>query len=155
MINLDYVYRGTCCVCCGIPQISSKYFQTFNGKLVLHTVDHDLLRSLGGSNSVDNLNSMCYDCNHMRGNMFAELQQFLDWYNSGEEYPKFKNFSYLYENPNRVRARASVVKKEVTAPVLVSQNKSVPTRIVVIKGIQYQEYTHPMFGKSLIQVKDC
>ena len=39
-------------------------------------------------------------------------------------------------------------------PVLPSQNKSVPTRIVEMNGVKYQEYKHPLFGTSLIKIED-
>lgn len=164
MINPEVVYRNTCCACCGIPQVSQKYFQKLDGTLVVYTVDHDTLRSLGGSNSFDNLVSMCYDCNQTRSNLFAELQQFIDWYWSDTPLPVNKNFSYLNENPNYLTrnkvVNSSTKNKKATndefknIPVLVSKNKSVPTRIVQMNGSMYQEYSHPLFGKSLIKIEE-
>lgn len=176
MINEAIIYRNTCCACCGIPQVSPKYFQKLDGTLVRHTLDHDKLRSLGGSNSIDNLVSMCYDCNQTRADLFAGLQEYIDWYWSDEPLPKVKNFSYLREKPKStevfVKRGASVKrsgsflrlnkgfvdkssnKSADNIPVLPSQNKSVPTRIVEMNGVMYQEYKHPLFGTSLIKIED-
>jgi len=162
MINPEVIYRNTCCACCGIPQVSQKYFQKLDGTLVQHTVDHDLLRSLGGANTVDNLVSMCYDCNQTRSNLFAELPQYLDWYWSEEPLPTFKNYSYLNEKPFVKRDKHVVSSSylrlnkmnttEIT--ILPSKNNSVPTRIVVLNGSKYQEYKHPQFGTSLIKIEE-
>jgi hypothetical protein len=179
MINEAVIYRNTCCACCGIPQVSPKYFQKLDGTLVRHTLDHDKLRSLGGLNTADNLVSMCYDCNQTRGDLFAGLQEYIDWYWSEEPLPKVKNFSYLREKPKSaevfVKRGASVkrsgsflrlnkgfvhnstendIRPENNITVLPNQNKSVPTRIIEMNGVKYQEYKHPLFGKSLIKIED-
>jgi hypothetical protein len=107
---------------------------------------------------------MCYDCNQTRSNLFAELQQFIDWYWSDKPLPVKKNFSYLNENPNYLTrnkvVNSSTKNKKTTndevkkIPVLVSKNNSVPTRIVQMNGSMYQEYLHPLFGTSLIKIEE-
>lgn len=163
MIN-EAIYRNTCCACCGIPQVSSKYFQRMDGTLVRHTLDHDKLRSLGGSNSLDNLVSMCYYCNQTRADLFAGLQEYIDWYWSDEPLPKVKNFSYLREKPKSTEncsgsflrlnrsISTNVINTNIT--VLPSKTKSIPIRIIEINGVKYQEYKHPLFGTSLIKIED-
>lgn len=64
------------------------------------TVDHDLLKSLGGMDSGKNYNPMCYDCNQVRGNRFAEFKEFKEWYDAQETIDKVKglpdpNFCYV------------------------------------------------------------
>lgn len=164
MINDAIIYRNTCCACCGIPQVSPKYFRKMDGTLVRHTVDHDKLRSLGGSNSIENLVSMCYDCNQTRGDLFAGLQEYIDWYWSDEPLPKVKNFSYLRENPNNTdvflkrrdfeKNSLNITKSFIDIPVLPSKNKSIPMNIVELNGVKYQEYKHPLYGISLIKIED-
>ena len=157
MQNMNEVYRNTCCMCCGIPQVSKQYFKKLDGTLVRYTVDHVLLRSLGGSNHMDNLVPMCYDCNQIRSNHFAELQEFLDWYWSGEDLPVLKNFSYLKDKPN---FKHSASKKKINTtqykdiPVLGKKENSVPGNVIYLKGIAYQEYKHPVYGTSLVRIKD-
>ena len=119
---------------------------------------------------------MCYDCNQTRADLFAGLQEYIDWYWSDEPLPKVKNFSYLREKPKStevfVKRGASVKRSgsflrlnkgfgskstpstDSNITVLPSQNKSVPTRIVEMNGVKYQEYKHPLFGTSLIKIED-
>lgn len=157
MQNMNEVYRNTCCMCCGIPQVSKQYFKKLDGTLVRYTVDHVLLRSLGGSNHMDNLVPMCYDCNQVRSNHFAELQEFLDWYWSGEDLPVLKNFSYLKDKPS---FKSSPSRKKINStqyndiPVLGKKEKSVSGTVIYLKGIAYQEYKHPVYGTSLVRIKD-
>lgn len=98
----------TSCICCGKGKRKSDlYFQYTNDsglnlyakygwKSSMLTIDHNLLKSLGGDTQPNNLNTMCYECNYLRGNNFAEVDEFLYWYN----HPKRKsiiqkNFSYI------------------------------------------------------------
>lgn len=156
MQNMNEVYRNACCMCCGIPQVSKQYFKKLDGTLVRYTVDHVFLRSLGGSNSIDNLVPMCYDCNQMRGNLFAELTEFLQWYWSGEPLPVLKNFSYLKDKPksNIVQHKKISGNQYNGIPVLTSKKISVPVKVVYLDGVAYQEYKHPIYGTSLIKIED-
>lgn len=144
------IYRNTCCMCCGIPQVSPQYFKNPEGKAVRATVDHVLLRSLGGSSSELNLVTMCYDCNQLRGNLFAELPEFIDWYWSSEDLPVLKNFSYLSEQPRNKRVKYI----PSGGKALPSKNNSVPIKIVEMNGIKYQEYKHPLFGTSMVRLEN-
>ena len=44
------------------------------------TVDHSILKSLGGKNLSSNYNTMCKKCNQIRGNRFPVLEDFLKIY---------------------------------------------------------------------------
>lgn len=55
-----------------------------NGKPRQLTVDHDVLKSLGGVDGESNYNPLCYNCNQIRGSRFAEFKEFQDWYKSQE-----------------------------------------------------------------------
>ncbi|SOK59323.1 hypothetical protein [Yersinia phage fHe-Yen9-03] len=153
-------YRNTCCMCCGIPQISRQFFKTHDGKLVQATVDHVVLRSLGGSSEAENLVMMCYDCNQLRANLFAELNQFIDWYWSDDELPRTKNFSYLKDNPkykHKFTFNKTYTKHKSPSSVgivLPSKNSSVALNVIEMNGVKYQEYKHPLFGNSLIKIED-
>ena len=57
------------------------YALTPRGRYILQTVDHAVLKSMGGVDTVDNLNTMCVRCNSRRGNHYPELQDFLDIHN--------------------------------------------------------------------------
>lgn len=181
MIKSDEAYRNTCCMCCGIPQVSVRNFQKNDGTLVRSTVDHVLLRSLGGANTVDNLVLMCHDCNQMRGNLFAELDEFIFWYWSDTPLPKEKNFSYLRDSPrtrrhkftfngnNFVRVSRSLDEiNEVTKPIRVQKNMDSSQKIPVLEpkssqsvligtvemnGYVYEQYKHPLFGTSMVKVE--
>lgn len=181
MFKLDNVYRNTCCMCCGIPQESSRFFIKEDGTKVLATVDHVLLRSLDGPNTPDNLVLMCFDCNQMRGNLFAELSEFIDWYWSDTPLPKQKNFSYLREkkrstskfnrytfkgnsfvksspsildeDDNTIRVSHKNINSKPTTPVLKSKSSSVLIGTIELNGYKYEQYKHPLFGTSLVKVE--
>lgn len=86
------------CVCCGARQSTNiKYFILSSGRRSRVTRDHILLKSLGGASDNTNLNYMCHHCNQLRGNLFAEQKEFMDWFKSGEPLPEKKNFSYIHE----------------------------------------------------------
>lgn len=142
------VYRNTCCMCCGIPQVSSTYFQKPDKTLVRSTVDHVLLKSLGGSNNDSNLVLMCYDCNQMRGNLFAELDQFISWYWSDMPLPTEKNFSYLKDKPQSKKNKIKIKVKH--KPTSVYDSELCGT--VMINGFKYNKFKHPLFGMSLVKV---
>lgn len=77
--------KGMKCVKCGIEgkyfakekeptQLSNKYHLNLyaldeNGKEVLMTKDHIIPKSKGGSNKLDNFQTMCCRCNEKKGNM--------------------------------------------------------------------------------------
>lgn len=152
-------YRNTCCMCCGIPQVSQQYFIKADKTLVKATVDHVLLKSLGGSSNQKNLVLMCYDCNQLRANHFAELDEFIDWYWSGEEQLPARNFSYLNENPKskkRYRFTFEPVQEKpaINPPVLEKKHESIPLDIVEMNGVKYRHYKHPLFGNSLIKIEE-
>lgn len=86
------------CVCCKADnailkfkdsQFVGSFVTNSKGKLTELTVDHDILACLGGDNSIENLNPMCYNCNNLRGSYTGSFQAFLTWYNekylTGEE----------------------------------------------------------------------
>lgn len=160
-------YRNTCCMCCGIPQVSQQYFIKADKTLVKATVDHVLLKSLGGSSNQKNLVLMCYDCNQLRANHFAELDEFIDWYWSGVEKIPARNFSYLSENPKKKKhyrftfgAEPVNTKPWKTAVnphvpiVLEKKHESIPLDIVEMNGVKYRHYKHPLFGNSLIKIEE-
>lgn len=92
------------------------------------TLDHDLLNSLEGSNDVSNQHLLCYQCNQMRGNRFAEYSEFKSWYdncikknlNPFAEINKVKkNFSYLDLSKNGF-------KKEVSKSIPLNYHSTMP-----------------------------
>ncbi|AMM44091.1 HNH endonuclease [Pectobacterium phage vB_PcaM_CBB] len=182
MFKLDNVYKNTCCMCCGIPQESPRFFVKEDGTKVRVTVDHVLLRSLDGPNTADNLVLMCHDCNQMRGNLFAELSEFIDWYWSDTPLPKEKNFSYLRgkhrvnskfdrytfkgnnfvksstrildENDNTIRIQQKNINSKQVIPVLKPKSSSsVLIGTIELNGYVYEQYKHPLFGTSLVKVE--
>lgn len=81
------------CACCGADNVYFKFnkekgrviFKAYikkSNKEQLMTVDHDVLKALGGQNNISNYNPMCYDCNALRGSRFAEFKEFKDWYDA-------------------------------------------------------------------------
>lgn len=83
------------CVCCGNDNVYFKFHKdkgrvtfkamvsTGKGEMMM-TVDHNVLKTLGGSDSISNYNPMCYKCNQVRGSRFAEYKEFKEWYDSQE-----------------------------------------------------------------------
>lgn len=164
LTNLN-VYKNTCCSCCGIPRISPKYYLKPDGTKVQATVDHNLLASLGGTHLTDNLNNMCFDCNQLRGNLFAEFDQFIEWYWSDKELPKEKNFSYIFADNNTISEHEMYCKKaaynkiyrkyfsnKVQSIVPKDSKKSEEIDVVELNGVKYKHYKHPLFGNSLIKM---
>lgn len=89
------------CICCGITasevrleegkgthflystlhlNVYGTHKTTWGDFTSLMTVDHDILRSLGGPDVQENFNTMCRQCNMLRGNRFPVLKDFLDTY---------------------------------------------------------------------------
>lgn len=60
------------------------YVDTANGRQAL-TVDHDILKSMGGSNNITNFNLLCEACNQLRGSCFARYDAFKDWYDAQDK----------------------------------------------------------------------
>ena len=139
------------CVCCEIPLQGKGNHQS--------TMDHILLRSLGGPTDMTNMNYMCRQCNSMRGNNFAEQEEFIQWYYSFEKMPA-RNFCYLHEKPRNKKHKASKTSflrlgkrqnkscKEGNKDVLCSSSK---VNDVLVDGVVYVEYQHPVYGKSMIK----
>lgn len=142
------VYRNTCCACCGIPRVNQSYFLKPDGTVSKSTVDHMLLKSLGGSSLQTNLIPMCFECNQLRANIFAEFDEFIDWYWNGPNELPERNYSYLTDNPNKIK------KPLIKMPVLKSKNLSKEVDVVIISGIKYKEYNHPLYGTSLIRMNE-
>lgn len=99
---------GDNCHCCNsgihFRLVPTDGIVMFSDKGKPMTLDHDLLNSLDGSNDISNHHLLCYECNQIRGNRFAEYSEFKSWYNSCiiknldpvDEIKKVKkNFSYL------------------------------------------------------------
>lgn len=76
-----FIKSGTNCVACGLQATYfaversgnttyhlNLYGVTSEGKEILFTKDHIQPISLGGSNHLDNLQTMCAPCNHAKGN---------------------------------------------------------------------------------------
>jgi len=80
-----FQHHGIQCVCCGkeghffavekhryqhsIPYHLNLYHLNEFGQELLMTIDHIHPRSLGGGNTVDNLQTMCHPCNNLKGAM--------------------------------------------------------------------------------------
>lgn len=103
---------GACCDTCK-KEISFKLCD--DNALLMYagdvpmTMDHDLLKSLGGSDSIINQHLLCKDCNKLRDNKFANYDEFKYWYDTqlaNKLNPKttikyiFKNYSYVDFNKN-------------------------------------------------------
>lgn len=81
--------KGINCVCCGlkgeyfsleqhdIPDNKDRYhFNLYgirNGQHILITKDHIIPRSLGGKDTVNNLQAMCVECNNRKGNTNVQM----------------------------------------------------------------------------------
>lgn len=83
--------KNNCCVCCGLEgkylaleqcrykdEESLFHFNMYgirDGKEVLFTKDHIIPKSKGGSNSLDNYQTMCVRCNAEKGNRDISVEQ--------------------------------------------------------------------------------
>lgn len=90
----NFALHGVDCICCGAKgsffnlETNSKkppeglhlnlYAINSEGHAVLMTKDHNILKSLGGVDAVENYNPMCLTCNKKRGSYYPDLQEFLD-----------------------------------------------------------------------------
>jgi len=81
---------GLKCDCCGDDKL---YFtihpqnglvlvssQLYKKKPTAMTMDHDILKSLAGADTIDNQHLLCERCNSARGNLFAEYSEFKSWF---------------------------------------------------------------------------
>jgi len=79
-----FATKGTACICCGVEGThykidggpSQAHFNLYTDTGVLLTKDHEVCKSHGGKDTLDNMNPMCYPCNNLRGNR-ADLSEFL------------------------------------------------------------------------------
>lgn len=78
-----------------------KAYISKNGKDVLLTVDHDILKSLEGKDHIDNYHVLCESCNLLRGNSFAEYSEFKEFYDKKKhekgtiQKPNTKNYCHI------------------------------------------------------------
>lgn len=92
---------GIKCHCCGQTNIYYRinenkvleaYIHKENAKDEMRlTVDHDYLASLGGINHADNYHALCYKCNTLREDRFAEYPEFKEWYDNRRSNGKVVN----------------------------------------------------------------
>lgn len=113
----NFAYNGVDCICCGakaayfsletqlhsVGDLKSYHLNLYaidrNGKPVMMTKDHIILRSLGGSDTVENYSPMCLRCNNLRGNSYESQEEFIKEFrktlNSNDcqqhNFPKSKN----------------------------------------------------------------
>jgi len=79
--KLKTFIKGTNCVCCGLEgkrfvlmqkqkhiQPSLQLFSEYDNKSVLMTIDHIIPKSKGGINRSSNYQTMCSNCNSIKGN---------------------------------------------------------------------------------------
>jgi len=79
-----FATKGTECICCGVKGThykidggpSQAHFNLYTDTGVLLTKDHEICKSHGGKDTLDNMNPMCYPCNNLRGNR-ADLGGFI------------------------------------------------------------------------------
>ena len=82
-----FIVKGTTCVECGIEGTLYQAYEAVNkpgyvklnlyalkedNSWVLMTADHTIPRSVGGGNFINNLEPMCYDCNHNKGSTLPD-----------------------------------------------------------------------------------
>lgn len=123
VLNTILEHESTKCQLCGLDNMYFKvkesnyitpYYTKPNGNPVLVTIDHNLLKSLGGSDLPKNLSLLCMDCNYKRDNISAELKEFLD-------NPEMKpNFSYVEYNNNLTRHTLNYETDNIHPPIVQS-----------------------------------
>ena len=77
---MTFYQKGLTCACCGRVGTHFKldgdgdvrrHFNLYCDDGMLMTKDHIMPKSLGGSDSIDNLQPMCAECNFKKGNTFS------------------------------------------------------------------------------------
>jgi len=77
---MTFYQKGVTCACCGRVGTHFKldgdgdvrrHFNLYCDDGMLMTKDHIMPKSLGGSDSIDNLQPMCAECNFKKGNTFS------------------------------------------------------------------------------------
>lgn len=87
-----YVFakKGASCMCCGADDAVLKLtgeghvhaLVNKSNKYIPLTVDHNMLKCLGGPDTLENLNPLCTECNSLRGNFFGSVDNFIFWYHN-------------------------------------------------------------------------
>lgn len=88
------------------------YGYTHKGREVMFTVDHAVLKSLGGADSTENYNTMCERCNRWRGNKFENLQDFLDKYKNVSTEDFWEHVEKQEEYSRQQRLAKNIAKTE-------------------------------------------
>lgn len=115
------------CVSCGLagvkmvldmnPGDSSPHFNMYgleDGRLVLMTKDHKLAKSKGGSDALDNYQTMCATCNNLKGAYNLTLDQCRELrrlYDNGDKLPR-KELRDLINNTRDAMALQNEAVKE-------------------------------------------
>jgi len=107
--------NNSTCVSCGligeklILDLSSDgtaHFNLYaeeNGGLVLMTKDHELAKSNGGANKLDNYRTMCQICNNVRGNYDLTFEQIRELRNLVQLNPDHLSRKDLWEKISNLR----------------------------------------------------
>lgn len=128
--------KNSTCICCGMKAQEARLEEgkgehAIFGKMHLNvwgkvdtiwgefwdlmTVDHDILKSLGGPDVESNFNTMCRKCNQLRGNRFPNLQDFLNEYKPKAERLVQSRACSLYNYRLRKREESSPEYQEIKA----------------------------------------
>lgn len=119
------------CACCGADNIYfhlSKHKKLsarfrIDGKYVKATRDHYILKTLKGSNHLNNMTLLCETCNLLRDSYFAEYKEFKDYYDECMKVhgkyitPEAANYCYIepLKNLTNNPTKCAVLLDEVKA----------------------------------------
>ena len=101
---------GYKCFCCGktnlFMMLNEKnrfvIYTKHENKHIRMTLDHDLLKSLGGSDCLTNLHALCEECNSNRGCNFTTYDEFKKYYDYCiKKFGKFKKYFKKYSTLKR------------------------------------------------------